>query len=98
MLSKEEIGVADFINLANQCVGTGLFNTGEKYFHLAIQYANQEKKKEAIGFHLWTQRGECEWTLNDEDEWYKYPDTENRITTEQLYQLYIQSKNTTINE
>ncbi len=42
----------------------------------------------AIDFALWQQRGECNWVLNDEDEWIdSYAGT--RITTEELFDEFL---------
>ncbi len=46
MEKNRSIDESDFINLANKVVGVGLIGTGEKYFELANEYAEQE----AIGF------------------------------------------------
>lgn len=45
----------------------------------------------AIKFSLWQQQGDCEWTLNDEDDWYKYPNFDYRINTEQLFNIFIET-------
>ena len=56
-----------------------------------IRPAPVKCETDAVDFELWTQGGDCEWQLNDEDDWYKYPDTDTRITTEELYQIFKQN-------
>ena len=46
---SKEITEADFINLANKCVGEGLLRTGEANFELAKEYA----KEKSIEFAEW---------------------------------------------
>lgn len=45
----------------------------------------------AVKFSLWQQLGECEWILNDEDEWYIPYNPHVRINTEELFNIFIES-------
>lgn len=45
----------------------------------------------AIKFSLWQQQGNCEWILNDEDEWYIPYNPHVRINTEQLFNIFLLS-------
>lgn len=45
----------------------------------------------AIKFSLWQQQGDCEWILNDEDEWYVPHNPHVRINTEQLFNIFIET-------
>jgi hypothetical protein len=91
LLSKE-INDADFVNLANDCVGVGLIPTGNKNYKLAERYAKQE----AIGFRTWMDnRGYfAQW----KDGVAGYIRQENQILfshwqpLEKIYELYIKSK------
>jgi len=51
-------------------------------------YADQEKRKEAIAFAQWTLGPDCEYSATDEDQWTRGP--QENITTDQLYDLYLQ--------
>jgi hypothetical protein len=42
----------------------------------------------AVKFSLWTQSGDCEWQINDYDEWFIHPNFEAKITTEELFDKY----------
>lgn len=45
----------------------------------------------AVKFSLWQQQGDCEWILNDEDEWYIPYNPHVRINTEQLFNIFIET-------
>lgn len=53
-----------------------------------ITDAAKTTRQVAIDFALWQQMGECNWVLNDEDEWIdSYAGT--RITTEELFDEFL---------
>jgi len=45
----------------------------------------------AVNFSLWQQGGDCEWILNDQDEWYIPYNPHVRINTEQLFDKYLKT-------
>lgn len=60
------------------------------YVLVAMQeYADQEKRKDAVAFTNWQAGADCEYSMTDEDQWTHNHTLEN-ITTEQLYNLFVQ--------
>jgi len=45
----------------------------------------------AVKFSLWTQSGDCEYQMNDYNEWFIYPNFENKIATEELFDKFIET-------
>lgn len=62
----------------------------------AYEAMDSYAKQEAIAFINWTLLAECEYSCTDEDQWTHQDILENgiaqNITTEQLYNLYLESK------
>ena len=58
-----------------------IFNTMEDY-----------AKQEAINFMNWTLRGDCLYSCTDEDQWTHIDESEETLTTEQLFEKYKQHK------
>jgi hypothetical protein len=89
---SKEITEADFVNLANDCVGIGLLPTGNRNYALAKSYAKQQ----SIEFAEWMQR----YALYDYSKHpYKYCAGQQpnggrgkieTWTAEQLYNLFLQ--------
>lgn len=48
----------------------------------------------AIAFMNWTLSDECSYSCTDEDQWTHIYDSYESITSEQLYQKFIEQKNT----
>ena len=46
----------------------------------------------AIEFSLWQQSGDCLYVLNDEDEWWNPYDDKERLTTKDLFQEFLKTK------
>jgi len=84
-LLGKEINEANFVNLANDCVGIGLIPTGLKNFELAERFAKQE----AIGFARWVDS--MGYTDIGEDRWESYNNMSG-VSADDLYNLYIQSR------
>lgn len=92
-MPNKEITDANFINLANNMVGAGLIKTGQSNFELAKDYAKQQ----SIAFAEWMYvRGyvRSKWYY---DRWYIPTNPQivetNQPSTEQLYELFLQSQN-----
>lgn len=81
-----EITEANFVNLANNLIGTGLINTGKVNFELAKDYAEQE----AINFAEWISNHPQDFETGGNGQFVglncKY------VSSQSLYQEYQQSK------
>lgn len=93
---NNEITEANFINLANNMIGTGLLPTGKANYELAKDYAQQQERVAAIAFAEWlnskaynsydSNGKNCGWNLHDGMDG-------NIYTTDQLYELYLKQTN-----
>lgn len=83
-----EINEAYFMNLSMHCVGLGILPTGERNWKLAQEYAKQQ----ATEFMDWLEadysHSSGEWEIYESDCGIK----PGKYTTEQLYEIYFESK------
>ena len=87
----DKVTVANFINLANNMVGSGLIPTGEANYELAKEYATQQSRIDAIRFLEWKTTNGWEYHINDVNEWLWYKE-DKILTTDELYLLSINKK------
>ena len=95
----DKVTVANFINLANNMVGSGLIPTGEANYELAKEYATQQSRIDAIGFAKWvTGTINPIYICNGNGTWEVIkpsptPQPKEFISDEALYELYLLSIN-----
>lgn len=71
---------------ALQCVSE---NVKQEYIKIS-----KEAKEIAIDFTLWQITADCDWMLNDKDDWeHIFDKTKDNITTEELFKEYIKFRN-----
>ena len=75
-------------------------NTKVKKLKSKIDYSKEylkaltgENYSDAVDFMLWTMQGDCHYSINDEDSWQSNYDRYEFITTSELYEKYLESKN-----
>ena len=78
----DKVTVANFINLANNMVGSGLIPTEEANYELAKEYATQQSRIDAINFYNWIE--------NENSIWHN--EQEEPLTDDELYELYQSQK------
>lgn len=78
----DKVTVANFINLANNMVGSGLIPTGEANYELAKEYATQQSRIDAINFYNWIENENTIW----------HNEQEEPLTDDELYELYQSQK------
>ena len=86
----DKVTVANFINLANNMVGSGLIPTGEANYELAKEYATQQSRIDAIGFLKWFKDDSIIF-FDDNGEMYNSL-TDEFLSHEQVYELYDYQK------
>lgn len=96
----DKVTVANFINLANNMVGSGLIPTGEANYELAKEYATQQSRIDAVNFAKWLSLHCYDKSAADvfyswniaEDEWLISQDGMCVKTADQLYEIYQSTK------
>lgn len=67
--------------------GNGAINFSERE-----QWLKDYAKQNAIAFMNWSLQNDCSYIVSDEDQWTNILNTDDIITTEQLYDKFIEQQ------
>lgn len=84
-MTKEEI-LAPCIKMSNA-------STYWVYAEDATKSMEEWAKQQAIAFMNWTLESGCQYSCTDENQWTNINDPSDSITTEQLYNQFIEQQN-----